>query len=189
VGKGLFRRSLKSFILAFPLTRTWYAHGYFCAVIRRQKIVNHVFKVLFRMNVECPWSIHYTSRVVGPEKLKIGQGVEHSLLFSGGCYIEAGNGIEIGDGTIFAPGVKLISSNHDTRDPALPCVEAPPIRIGKSCWLGTNVVILPGVEIGDNVTVGAGAVVTKSLPANVIAVGNPAHVLRTLPEAAVEHRD
>ena len=53
-----------------------------------------------------------------------------------------------------------------------------PVRIGRNCWLGANVVVVPGVTIGDNVVVGAGSVVTHELPDNVIAVGNPCKILR-----------
>ena len=53
-----------------------------------------------------------------------------------------------------------------------------PIRIGRNCWLGANVSVMPGVTIGDNVVIGAGSVVTKDLPSNVIAVGNPCKILR-----------
>lgn len=56
------------------------------------------------------------------------------------------------------------------------------IHIGKNCWLGAGVIVLPGITIGDNVVIGAGSVVTKDLPDNVIAVGNPCHVLRLVSE-------
>ncbi len=57
---------------------------------------------------------------------------------------------------------------------------AQPISIAANVWLGGGAIVLPGVSIGENSVVGAGAVVTKSLPANVVAVGNPARVIRTL---------
>ena len=55
-----------------------------------------------------------------------------------------------------------------------------PVRIGRNCWLGAGVIVLPGVTIGDNTVVGAGSVVTKDLPSNVLAVGTPARVLREI---------
>ena len=57
---------------------------------------------------------------------------------------------------------------------------AKPIKIGKNCWLGGSVVVLPGVTIGDGCVIGAGAVVTKDIPENSLAVGNPAKVIRTI---------
>lgn len=57
---------------------------------------------------------------------------------------------------------------------------ASPITIGDNVWLGGGVIVLPGVTIGDNTVVGSGAVVTKDLPANVVAVGNPARIVRHL---------
>ncbi|WP_045740737.1 MULTISPECIES: sugar O-acetyltransferase [Actinoplanes] len=59
---------------------------------------------------------------------------------------------------------------------------AKPITIGDNVWLGSGAIVLPGVTIGDNTVVGAGAVVTKDLPANVVAVGNPARIVRTIDE-------
>jgi maltose O-acetyltransferase len=58
---------------------------------------------------------------------------------------------------------------------------AKPIKIGNNVWLGGGVIVCPGVTIGDNTTIGAGSVVTKDIPANVLAVGNPARVIKQLP--------
>ena len=57
-----------------------------------------------------------------------------------------------------------------------------PVRIGKNCWLGAGVIVMPGVTIGDNVVIGAGSIVTKDIPSNVVAVGNPCRVLREITE-------
>lgn len=57
-----------------------------------------------------------------------------------------------------------------------------PVRIGKNCWLGAGVTVLPGVTIGDNTVVGAGSLVTRDLPANVVAVGSPCRVIRPINE-------
>lgn len=90
--------------------------------------------------------------------------------------------IYVGDHTMFGPNVVLATANH----PLIPELREKglqynlPIRIGKNCWLGAGVIVVPGVTIGDNAVIGAGSVVTKDIPANVIAVGNPCHVLREL---------
>ena len=61
-----------------------------------------------------------------------------------------------------------------------------PIRIGNGCWLGGGVIVLPGVQIGDGAVIGAGSVVTKDIPANVLAVGNPCRVLRPINQGGCE---
>ena len=124
------------------------------------------------------FSYHFTSVITSPENIKIGRGVDTYLRNVGGNYLQAINGIEIGDDTMIAPGVKIISANHSLDD-GHKHVKEEPIRIGKSCWLATNCVILPGVQLGDNVVVGAGAVVTKSFPKNSIIGGVPAKLIGT----------
>jgi len=119
--------------------------------------------------------VHYSSRVVGVPQ--IGRNVWISFAVSGGLYVQCNNGVEIGDGTLMAPGVKLVSSNHDPKNLDR-CESAPPIRIGKNCWIGANAVILPGVTLGDGVVVGAGAVVTRSFSPGVVVGGVPARVIR-----------
>lgn len=97
--------------------------------------------------------------------------------------------IYVGDYTMFGPNVTLASAGH----PILPELREKgyqynmPVRIGKNCWIGAGVIVLPGVTIGDNVVVGAGSVVTKDLPDNVVAVGNPCKVLREVGERDREY--
>ncbi len=97
-------------------------------------------------------------------------------MLSPGCYFQAGNGINIGDGTIFAPGTKIISANHSISD-LNKWEKKNSIVIGENCWLGANSIILPGVTIGDNVIVAAGAIVTKSFDSNVTIGGCPAKII------------
>lgn len=93
--------------------------------------------------------------------------------------------VTIGDRVLFGPKVGLYTSNHsfDARERELGGCIAKPISIGNWCWLAANVTVLPGVTIGDDVIIGAGSVVTHDIPSNVIAVGNPCHVLREITEA------
>lgn len=92
--------------------------------------------------------------------------------------------IYVGDYTMFGPNVVVATAGH----PILPELREKayqynaPVHIGKNCWLGAGVIVLPGITIGDNTVVGAGSVVTKDLPANVVAVGNPCRVLRKISE-------
>lgn len=140
------------------------------------RIVNLIFQKIFRINGKIKFMVHYTSKVNGD--ILLGKDVARYFANSGGCYFSAINGIEIGDGTIFAPGVKVISANHDVDD-FNNHIKKEPIRIGKNCWLGANSVILPGVQIGDGVIVAAGAVVTKSFQDQVVVGGVPAKIIKS----------
>ncbi len=97
--------------------------------------------------------------------------------------------IYVGDYTMFGPNVTLATAGH----PIIPELREQgyqynaPVRVGNNCWLGAGVIVLPGVTIGDNVVVGAGSVVTKDLPSNVVAVGNPCRVLRPVGEKDREY--
>ena len=122
-------------------------------------------------------NIQDNSVIHSDANIEIGDNVWLSFALSGGCYIQAINGIEVGDGTLFAPGVKIISANHNLEDTSTH-QDGLPIRIGKRCWIGTNAVILPGVELGDDVVVAAGAVVTQSFPSRAIVAGVPARLMR-----------
>lgn len=92
--------------------------------------------------------------------------------------------VTIGDNTMIGPNVTMSSAAH----PILPELRMHgyqynlPIKIGSNCWLGAGVIILPGVTIGDNSVIGAGAVVTRDIPANVVAMGIPAKVFRQISE-------
>lgn len=90
--------------------------------------------------------------------------------------------IYVGDYTMIGPNVTIATAGH----PILPELREQgyqyniPVHIGKNCWLGAGVIVLPGITIGDNTVIGAGSVVTKDIPAGVVAVGNPCRVLREI---------
>ena len=92
--------------------------------------------------------------------------------------------VYVGDYTMIGPNVIIATAGH----PILPELREQgyqynaSVHIGKNCWLGAGVIILPGITIGDNVVVGAGSIVTKDLPSNVVAIGNPCKVLREVGE-------
>lgn len=90
--------------------------------------------------------------------------------------------ITIGDDVQIGPNVQLLTATHPIEpEPRRAKWEgSQPITIGNNVWLGGGVIVCPGVSIGDNTVVGAGAVVVRDLPANVVAVGNPARVVRQL---------
>ena len=97
--------------------------------------------------------------------------------------------IYVGDYTMIAPNVTIATAGHpinpELREKAYQFNRS--IRIGRNCWIGAGAVILPGVTIGDNSVIGAGSIVTKDIPANVIAVGNPCKVLREIGEHDKEY--
>ena len=88
--------------------------------------------------------------------------------------------IYIGDCCMFGPNVVIATAGHPI-DPKLRSKGLQynlPVHIGKNCWLGAGVIVMPGVTIGDDTVIGAGSVVTKDIPSGVVAVGNPCRVLR-----------
>lgn len=99
------------------------------------------------------------------------------------CNLRTGGGsIDIGDDVLLAQFVSVIASGHGTKAGAhireQGVADKKGVRIGDGAWIGVGAVILPGVSIGEGAVIGAGAIVTRDVPANAIAVGNPAKVLR-----------
>ncbi len=90
--------------------------------------------------------------------------------------------IYIGDYTMIGPNVTIATAGH----PILPELREQlyqynmPVHIGRNCWIGAGAIVLPGVTIGDNTVIGAGSIVTKDIPSNVVAVGNPCKVMREI---------
>lgn len=124
--------------------------------------------------------------------------IEPPLHANWGCHTHLGNNvyanfnltlvddtdIYIGDSVMLGPNVVLATAGHPV-DPELRRLVYQfnqPIHIGNNVWLGAGVIVLPGATIGDNSVVGAGSVVTKDIPANVVAVGNPCRILREINE-------
>ena len=90
--------------------------------------------------------------------------------------------IEIGDKVMFGAGVTIATVGHPINPEMREYMYTAPVVIGENCWIGANVTICPGVTIGENTVIGAGSVVTKNIPANSIAAGNPCRVLREINE-------
>ncbi|HFE9684049.1 TPA: sugar O-acetyltransferase [Clostridium perfringens] len=116
----------------------------------------------------------------GGKNVHFGNGVyaNFNLTMVDDCDIFVGNNV------LFGPNVTVSAGTHPIH-PELRSKQAQyniPIHIGNNVWIGANSVILPGVNIGDNSVIGAGSVVTKDIPSNVVAVGNPCRVLREINE-------
>lgn len=114
----------------------------------------------------------------GGAHLHLGSGVYINFNMS---LVDDGH-IYVGDKVMFGPNVTIATANHPI-DPELRARALQynkDVRIGDNVWIGAGVTIVPGVRIGDNSVIGAGSVITKDIPENVIAVGNPCRVLRAI---------
>jgi len=127
---------------------------------------SNFFRILERVTIEYPGG------------LSIGANVG----INAGCWINARGGVTIGDDVIIGPYCIIHSANHRIGELDKPVqqqgFEEKPVYIGNNVWLGARVIVLPGVTIGDNAVVGAGAVVTKNIPPNATVAGNPARIIR-----------
>jgi len=106
--------------------------------------------------------------------VKIGKNV--SIMSN--CLMMSAGGITIEDNVMIAANVQLISNNHDLENRIV--ITCKPVHIKKNCWIGAGATILPGVTVGENAVVGAGSVVTHSVPDNTIVAGSPAKVIRKI---------
>jgi maltose O-acetyltransferase len=126
-------------------------------------------------------NVYPLARIYVPSEVRLGDAV----VINDFVHIWGGGGVEIGAHTIIAAGSVITSQTHDAgaygmgrryRDTNV----AAAVRIGRNVWIGSNAVVLPGVTIGDNSIVGAGAVVTRDIPPLSVVVGVPARVIRTV---------
>jgi maltose O-acetyltransferase len=111
--------------------------------------------------------------------------VGHGFYANFDCVLLDGGGITIGDQVLFGPRVGIYTSNHaiDPQERADGACRAAPVTIGDRVWVGGGVTINPGVTVGEGTVIGSGSVVTRSVPAGVVAAGNPARVLREITAA------
>lgn len=151
-------------------------------------------KLLFEINHTMPYTAEYDalvhelfagkigegSRVLPPLNLVCAQHVSigKNTTVMGGCLMMSRGGISIEDDVLIAANVQLISNNHDLHDRAL--LVCKPVKICRNAWIGAGATILPGVTVGENAVVAAGAVVTKDVEPNTIVGGNPARLIRRI---------
>ncbi len=110
------------------------------------------------------------------KNIKIGKNV----FINACCRFQDQGGIEIGDGSLIGHNTTIATLNHDFNPDKRTNLHPSPVKIGKNVWIGSDCTILPGVEIGNGAVIGAGSVVTKNVPANSIAVGSPARVIKQI---------
>ena len=107
----------------------------------------------------------------------------NQLYMNYGCVILDCNTVNIGENVMCGPYVQIYTAYHPTEPEIRLSLQelAAPINIGNNVWIGGSAIVCPGVTIGDNTTIGAGSVVVKDIPANVVAAGNPCRIIRHLP--------
>lgn len=165
-------------------------------------------KTLYSERIECRKTLQQLNNAM-PDSAEWRDAIDRLIPNSQGAYIEPpfrcdyGTNIEIGknffanfncvvldvakvtigDNVLFGPNIQLYAAGHplDVQGRVEQGIEfGLPITIGDNVWLGGSVVVCPGITIGDNSVIGAGSVVTKDIPANVVAAGNPCRVIRPL---------
>jgi acetyltransferase-like isoleucine patch superfamily enzyme len=115
------------------------------------------------------------------QKAALISGVGHKVFINQCCTIYDMGGVDIGDLVMIGPNVNIITAGHPVEPSQRRAyIEAKPIVIEKNVWIATAVTILGGVTVGENSVIGAGAVVTKDVPANSFVAGVPAKVIRSL---------
>lgn len=154
-------------------------------------------KILHKINVSEYWVNKNTRKLIAqllpnsknvvhiepPFHCDYGYNIEcgENVFFNVNCVVLDAAKVKIGSNVLFGPGVHIYTATH-----ALDKIErrntefAKPVTIGDDCWIGGKVVICPGVTIGSGSVIGAGSVVTKDIPEDCLAVGNPAKVIRKL---------
>jgi maltose O-acetyltransferase len=117
-------------------------------------------------------------RIIHPENITVGD----YCFVNYDSIIDANGGLTMGDNVAIGPKTAIWTSNHEFKDLTIPIKNQPnqlkPVKIGNDVWIGMNCTILPGVNIGNGVVIGAGSVVTSDIPDYAIAVGNPAKIIK-----------
>jgi len=106
--------------------------------------------------------------------------VGRQVFFNYGCVILDSCSVTLGDRVMMGPGVQLYTAAHPLEaERRAACMEtAQPITIGSYVWIGGGAIVLPGVTVGDGAVIGAGSVVTRDIPCNAVAAGNPAKIIK-----------
>ena len=141
---------------------------------QKQEIIEEIFKIKdsSRITIQSGFRCQYGVNVH----------FEGVAMLNYNCTLFDSAIIKIGDRTLIGPSCSLVCTNHaiDADERLRGVFNNKPITLGKRVWLGANVIVCPGVTIGDNSVIGAGSVVTKDIPANVVAAGNPCKIIRPI---------
>eukprot|EP00762_Andalucia_godoyi_P006135 ANDGO_00412.mRNA.1 putative maltose O-acetyltransferase len=154
------------------LTRAYNASTEEEAELRKRILSDLLGKTGDRITIEPPFRCDYGAHIYAGE----------DLYMNFGCVVLDCAEVHFGDGVMCGPNVQIYTATHPldaglrTAGPEL----ARSIQIGNRVWIGGSAILCPGVSIGDNSTIGAGSVVTRNIPANVVAAGNPCRVIRDL---------
>lgn len=140
----------------------------------RKALLSEMFgKIGENIDIQTPFYCDYGTNIYAGE----------NLFMNFNCIVLDCAKVTFGDNVACGPNVQIYTAYHPIiaseriKGPEL----ASPISIGNNVWLGGGAIVCPGVTIGDNTTIGAGSVVTKNIPANVFAAGNPCRVIREIP--------
>lgn len=160
------------------------------SVIEAQKVSKLIFKInqtmprteeyrklleeLFDNKLDKTTTIASPLQIDYPSTMKLGS----NIFINNNFKCVARGGITIEDGVMIAPGVTILTVNHDLKDHSI--LIPIPVTIKKNAWIGANVTVCPGVVIGEGAVIGAGAVVTKDVPPYTVAVGVPAKVIKNI---------
>lgn len=160
--------------------------------------MTEVRKKLYRLNLTEPWRVEEIESLIRSIFGKVGKNCTVNLPFrcDYGFNIEVGDNfyanynltvldvgrVTIGDNVMIAPNVSIYTAGHPIHPHSRSSMYeyGIPITIGSNCWIGGSVVICPGVTIGEGTVIGAGSVVTKDIPAGVVAAGNPCRVIHEI---------
>nr|WP_279625129.1 sugar O-acetyltransferase [Enterococcus haemoperoxidus] len=139
---------------------------------KRFKLLDEIFGIKINAWVEPPFYFCYGRNI------EIG---EECFLNMGCTFIDDAK-IKIGNKVAFGPGVTIATVGHPIHPDYRRLMYGSPVTIEENCWIGANTTICPGITIGKNSVIGAGSVVTKDIPENSVAVGNPCKVIRKISE-------
>lgn len=141
-------------------------------VDKRNALLQDIFGKPVKVWIEPPFYFCYGKNIT----------IEDGTYLNMNCTLLDDGEIHIGKGVLFGSDITIATVAHPI-DPKLRAkgyMYTAPVSIGDGCWIGSHVTICPGVTIGENTVIGAGSVVTKSLPPNIVAVGNPCRILREI---------